>query len=391
MSASDLSASGASGAHLSASGARGAWLLARLEARRAAPPALLALVFGVTWLAAALGDAVPAAPILAGIAELDRGANVARGAARASAATLGLTLAGAALVWHAAALASRWRAGDGDWLGARPIGAGLALAASYLGLALGGLALVVATFGATALAGGPPARGLAWRAGPERHVLLQPGETHAVTLRDIDLPPGAALRVRLQNTPGSAPFGDVLVVARVDGDARAEARVRVARRTFGEVLLPARARPDGDDPRGDLVVEVTALGLGAIAVVGPRPVELWTAAGGALRVDAALAARALALLLAAAAVAVGFGAWVATPLAALGVLATWTCFAWLAEGAAFLGAFLPGNGLVQALDVAAEGRLPTGAPLGHALGVALAAASGLALARGALGSWRHAR
>ncbi|MEZ6016366.1 MAG: hypothetical protein R3F49_14710 [Planctomycetota bacterium] len=403
---------------------RGACLLALLEARRAAPLGLLALLFAATLTAARFGGAAQLEPALAGLVALDRGPGVAAAAARASAATLGLALGALMLVPHAAGLATRWRHGDGDWLGARPVGPLGALAASLLGIALAACAVVTVVLGATGLCAATQgatsgdaaegsqasARALVWRAGPSGHVLLHAGESFVHRLPDVALPVGAALRVRLQNTVEGAPYGDAELRVVDDNHAplSAPTRARIVRRTYAEVPLSATGAPhargslktSGSPPperdatptaRGGLDVVVTALGPGAIAVLGPRPIELWGPPRAPWRADLALAGRALALLIAAAGLAAGFGAWVAAPLATLGVAALALAFAALTpEAAALAATWLPGSGLGAALDVAAEGRLPAGAPPGQGVGAALSVAAGLALARAALRSWRHA-
>jgi hypothetical protein len=395
---------------------RGALLVAALEARRTAPLALLALLFLVTYAAACTSSGASVAPLLAELTVLEADTPIALGLARASAATLGLALAALVLVVHAAGLVTRWRNGDADWLGARPIGATRALAASFFGLALGASALVLAVFAAIALAERAPARELVWRAGPERHIVLRPGEQYIEEVRSVSLPSGAVVRVRVQNTALDIPYGDVgLLVERRQAAAdpsiaearvtHTESRARVARRTHAEGTVPAAAResdaatldgtPATDAAPSTLVVVVTALGPGSLVVAGPTPIELWGPPESAAWVDLALGGRALALLVAAALLAAGLGAWLAAPLAALstlalcigvGVLAT---EAWPALDPA-LARWCPGHGLGAALDVAAEGRRPAFAPVGHLVGVLGTALLALALARGALGSWRHA-
>jgi hypothetical protein len=396
---------------------RGALLVAALEARRTAPLALLALLFLVTYAAARTSSGASVAPLLAELTVLEADTPIALGLARASAATLGLALAALVLVVHAAGLVTRWRNGDADWLGARPIGATRALATSFVGLALGASALVLAVFAAIALAERAPARELVWRAGPERHIVLRPGEQYIEEVRSVSLPSGAVVRVRVQNTALDIPYGDVgLLVERHEAAAdpsnarprvtQTESRTRVARRSYAEGTVPAAAALESDaapldaTPATDaapstLVVVVTALGPGSLVVAGPTPIELWGPPESAAWVDLALGGRALALLVAAALLAAGLGAWLAAPLAALTTLAL--CIgvgvlapeAWPALDPA-LARCCPGHGLGAALDVAAEGRRPAFAPVGHLVGVLGTALLALALARGALGSWRHA-
>lgn len=397
---------------------RGALLVAALEARRTAPFGLLVLLFLVTYTAARTSGGASAEPLLGELAALEGDTTIALGLARASALTLGLALAALALVVHAAGLATRWRNGDADWLGARPIGATRALAAAFVGLALGAAALVGAVSCATALADRAPARELVWRAGPERHLVLGLGEQYIEEVRDVALPSGALVRVRVQNTSLDVPYGDAALLVERRHTAtlqrpeakpavtRLDTRARVARRGYVEGAVPAapplpggtealNAEQSSRAARGTLVVALTALGPGSLVVAGPTPLELWGPPEAAGWVDLALGGRALALLVAAALMAAGLGAWVAAPLAALATLAV--CIglgvlapeAWPALGPE-LARWCPGQGLGAALDIAAQGRRPAFAPVGHLVGALGAALLGLALARGALGSWRHA-
>jgi hypothetical protein len=397
-------------------------LLASLEARRTAPVAHVLLVVLLAAAAARFENGGQLEPLLADLAEVERGPSAVAGAARAGAATLAYGLVAAIVVMHAAGLAGRWRQGDGDWLGARPITPLRALAASFLGLAGGAVVLTAAA--ALAIAAAAPrsaagARPLLWRAGPEGNFLVQPGERYREVL-PVAPGGGALLRLRLTNTAeGIAPVADVVVRAlagTADGSTNgaaggaaggaegaagrvSEARARVGRRTYVELALPeadpGQVGRDGLAPQ-TLSVELACLGPAAVAVLGPQPIEAYGPPAPFGRVDLALAARALAAVLAAAAVAAAFGAWVAAPVAALGALALAVVVGGLGPAAApevieRLGPWVPGLGLGGALEVASRGQLPAGAPVGQALGVAIVASAALALARVGTTSWRHLR
>lgn len=368
---------------------RDVFLLARLEARRAAPLGLVALLGLGTWLAAR-GDTGDVEPVFAGLAGLDLGRAAARGAARASAQALGLAVAVLALVVHASGLAWRWRRGDGDWLGARPITVTRALVASTSGLALGGAALVAAVFAAAACSGATAGRALAWTGGPEEHNAVAMGKTLRVSFPAVLRPAGGTLRVRVQNTVLDVPYGDArLDVLGSDEALIASSTARVARRGFIEAALPEA----GDT--GPLVVQLTSLGPGTLAVVGPQPVEVFGRTLAPWRADLALGLHALAAALAAAALGVGFGAWVAAPLAALCVLALGVTVLALGPAssqawASVVASWCPGAGLGDAFARASEGLAPGFPPAKHLLGLGGVTGVSLSLARLGLTSWRHA-
>jgi len=402
---------------------RDVWLLASLEARRTAPWPLVVILCMVTAAAALLGDVRATEPVLAGLAELDRGAAVAASATRASALAVGFALAGLALLVHGAGLAQRWRQGDGDWLGARPIGQTRAFGACLGGAAVGALTLVAAVVGTTATlaaVGALPAsevRPLMAHGGPQRHVLLQPGTSLRHELPEVEWTSASLVRVRVQNTADSLPFGDVLFTVAAgagagvelgSGDVEVLARKaeRVARRALLELPL-ARADPHPDARAADrtsdtdartrrgLTIEIAATGLGAIAVVAPFAIEVFGAPAAAWRVELALAARFLALVVAGIVLAAAFGAWVAPALAVFGVAAYGVLVLvlvpefWPARGATF-ATIVPGSGLEAAFSAAAAGDLPQW-PSGHQwLGLAFLGCCALGLGRAALGSWRHA-
>ncbi len=399
------------------SAARALVALAWLETRRAAPLVWLAFLFAATALAARYsgglsGDDAELSALTLPLHDPTAAASL-HGVARAAAATLGFGLAWVALLAHAAGLARRWRRGDGDWLGARPIGRTAAFGAACAGLAFAALLANASVLAATALAERSPARALVWRAGPEHHIALRPGERFVESLRNVDVPRGAALAVRAQNTALDVPFGDLELAVEVrpagspepDSGLPRGALSRVARRTHVEAAGLREREPEGAPERVDLLIVLTAHGPGTLALRGPHALSLYGPPEPPWRIELALFGRAAALAVALAVGAAALGAWVSAPLAAAlsGALAL-LCAAVLPEllGAGSAAAStarpmtelclraLPGGGFGAALDAVAAGARPEGVPPAQVAVAALLLALAPLAARPALRSWRHA-
>lgn len=346
--------------------------LARLALRRALPPgaallglAAAALVARAAWQPDALAQTA-----------LGAGLDAAA-LCRAGAWSALLLLYGAWLAAAAAALPSRWRAGEAQWL-ARGVDSPSARALSlWLGLAAaGGAALAVVIVAGEFSARGRarlPARELVARFEAPQAALAPGGAALRVALDAADAAPGDLLRVELTFL-GGGPVARV--GARLEqGGPRSEALLS----SSGALELEL---PTGSGPRvlalehleGEALVSVTA---GGIAIVR----RLESAATPVRRV----AARAALALCAWTALALGLGAWMA-PAVAWSLIAS-AAFALLAAGPAWLR-MLPGARLPEALERLGQG---TTGPWPGALEVATAAAAvalGVLLAGAGLSRWR---
>lgn len=281
--------------------------LSLLCARRAARPAVIVAVAAAAALPFLDGsnsrlDALPAA-----LQVTDAGAASTGWIAALVVATAWAALSGGRVL-------QRWFDGESAWLApTRPARAVLATSGT-LGSAAGTAALSLAA-AAAVVALAPPIEGalleLEGVGGPERSLVLEPGERYERTL------PGARVeglerrgRVRLMPTVGGASPTTVarVEVVTAEGVAAATTAAIVSRR-WVEVPL--------EDPGGDERLVVTNAGDGVLAILGPRPVQVWRAsdalAGGHLRA-AALAALWLAAV---GALAVAAGAWTTPAIAGL--------------------------------------------------------------------------
>jgi len=356
--------------------------LLRLSARRAAPAVALVGVAGVTLLAIAgqpgRAEIVEVSPkfeeVIVSGAEL----------ASSTAWIAGLVVASAFTVLFAARIPDRWFRQEGDWLGTsgtsrssivRSCLAGTLAGAATLPVIIG---LIAGSMG-QARESGPASRGqlleLAMLAGPSRSFVLMPGERFEQALPEHDLPPDARVRVRVAPALGAeGPTTKALVKS-----ASQSSELRVARRAWLEV----------EAPEGGGVIAVTNTGSGALAVLGPAPVEVWRPSSawgsGHLRL-AAHAALHLAFL---AALAFGLGAWMGPGIAASLALALWLG-ARMALASTGLADALPGGAaLSAAIGAIAEGRSPLLVRPPLALAASAAVLAGFTLARTSLGTWRR--
>jgi len=284
---------------------------------------------------------------------------------------------------HAASVPHRWRAGEGDWLGSRPVGRGPALVSALVGM-LAACALVLGATAAivelgTAFNSGAHGRSgeslaLAWTRDLPRTIPLAPGGERHFTLEGV--PAGALLSLRLMPTYGADPTTDArLTLTRADTTNAAQLRIAT------RATLEARA-PQGT---GALEVRLTNAGSGYLALLAHDGLELWRPAGSARQASLTLALRAFLALVPLLALALGTALFVGPWTASLGSLCTYLA------AVAFLHApaWYPGADLLRALDVVARGRLPaTISPLSGVVAMCLVVL-GLGLGTRGLRSWRH--
>jgi hypothetical protein len=346
--------------------------LARLALRRALPPgAALAGLAAAALTARAAWQ--PDAP-----AQIALGANLdAAALCRAGAWSALLVLYGAWLSAAAAALPARWRSGEAQWL-ARGVASSASRALSlWLGLAAAATTLLAVTAAAGEIAAHGrvqrPARELAARFEAPRAALAPGAAPLRVALDAAEARAGDLLRVELSFLGGGP-------VARVSaswegGGARTEALLSSA----GTLEL---ALDPGVGPRvlalehleGEALLSVSA---GGIQIVRP----LASGAAPARRV----AARALLVLAAWTALAMGLGAWMAPGLA-WGLVAS-AALALFAADASWTRA-LPGARLLESLERLGQGIAgPWPSPLEVAAAAAVTAA-GVGLAGAGLRRWR---
>ncbi|MGK0481026.1 MAG: hypothetical protein ACJAQ3_000997 [Planctomycetota bacterium] len=305
-----------------------------------------------------------------------------------------LTLLALVTTARAASWPDAWLTGEGDWLGTAAIPRPSLLASAWIGGALGAIAL--AAVGALAIAaraelgtssaitgtGTAPRLEPSLLAGPSRSLILMPGETFEQPLPSAQAtgsltgsPIVRRARVRTTATMGGeAPTTFALIEG---GTARK--RVSVARRTWLEIDLA----PDAPS------VRVTNVGEGALAVLGPDPVEIWTASsawlGGHLRLWAHASAWLVALLSLALTLGVVMGPGVATLLALSIWLGAWML---LGQGAA-APEWLPGGpALHRALASIQSGQSPLPPPTSAIAAAAATLAASAAAGSVLLRTWR---
>lgn len=359
--------------------------LMRLSARRAAPLPALVAVAGVVLLAI-LGQ-----PGRGEIIEISpRFEEVVLGAdeiATSTAWIAGLLFASTLAVVFAARIPDRWFREEGDWLGVTGTSRSSIVRTTLAGLAAGSamfaasMGLVSATLGTSQ--GGPSPGGeaqgelleLALVAGPERSFVLMPGERFEQTLPDSAFGVGARVRIRVTPALGA---GGPTTNARIDLPDRS-AESMVARRSWMEIAAP----------RGPGPVTVTNTGTGALAILGPDPVEAWRPSSAAASGQLRLAGHVALHLLCLAALAFGLGAWMGPGIAAALTVALWLGARMALPTLGLEDALPGGRSLEAALTAIAEGRSPrnvTPTLVGAATGATLV---GFVLARAALGSWRR--
>lgn len=331
--------------------------LARHFAGRVARPRTLALCAALPLLWAALdggpaGGAI-AAPVApdAAVRDLGRAAWV--------------TLSAALLVLAAAAGASAgsaYRRRDNAWLGRSGLTLPATFTCAFLGLASGLGALTVAGAAAhgAAFPGAAERLELSATAGPEGSVRLLPGESLAQSLAAVPRPGRARVRLRLVPTVGGTAPTSAVEVAFDGGAPRPLAPV--VRRTWVDAPLP----------EGASGLTLTNAGDGAVALVGPRGIEVWAERQALLGGVPRLGLRLLTTALWTCALAFGLSAWMGPGIA--GLLALSLLLA--------LGRLLPVSplgGLADALEAVAEGRLARGVAPVEGLALAASAAIGVAL------------
>lgn len=352
--------------------------LALLCARRAARPAVIAAVAVAAALPFLEGsnarlDALPAA-----LDVTDAGAASAGWIAA-------LVVATAWAAMSCGRVLERWYDGESAWLAPTRPARALLAAAGTAGSAAGAAALSLAA-AAAIIAIAPPTEGtlleLEGVGGPERSLVLEPGERYERTLPSAQV---AGLerrgRVRLMPTIGGT---SPTTLARVE--VLSANRVAAASTTAivhrGWVELPL------EDPGGGTRLVVTNAGDGALAVLGPRPVQIWRAsnalAGGHLR-----AAALVALWLAAVgALAVAAGAWTTPAIAGLLAAAVALFAATDVTGDAPLLSHIAEE-LSRGLAAVDEGRAPSMPGVGAIARAAAAIALATCAVRPALGRWRR--
>ena len=284
---------------------------------------------------------------------------------------------------HAASLPHRWRAGEADWLGSRPVGRGPALASVLAGMLAASALLLAATAtivelgtesSTGALAQSGETLALEWSRDRPQTTALAPGGNEVLKLEGV--PAGALLSLRLMPTYGADPTTDArLTLTR--GSTHNTAEIRIATRATLEARVP--------EGTGVLEVRLTNVGSGYLAWLAENGLELWRPAASARHSSLALALRAFLALIPLLALALGIAVFVGPWTASLSSL----CIYLAAVSFLHAPAWYPGADLPRALDVVALGRLPgTISPLCWVLAPILVAL-GLGLGTLGLRSWRH--
>jgi hypothetical protein len=351
--------------------------LASLSLRRSLPWPLIALA-GLVALILARGAAA-LAPVL------PVGGGVERALAREGMWTGMLAVLLPLFVLRQAGTLARWRRGEADWLACARHGQ--VLVSAWSGAFAGGLLVLLFAALCAELTAGSGRAGLRIEAQlPAPRVVLVGGrgaQRWRVEGADGELGQGSLLRARVVLVAG-APAAEVRFSARraeADG-ATTTVRRRISGR--GSVLLDV---PSGSGP---LELELEREEPAAIVALEGDGVELVRPVASERAASAAILARAALALAAWLALALGLGAWLSSPTAALFLLAL-ALPVWLAAGdphAALRGAW-PWSGLPEAIEVAGQGFAPP-LPTARALATTvLAVAAGLGLARAGLRDWRR--
>ena len=283
--------------------------LALLSLRRVLPPAAVLILLLAGW-AVARGRWDPPQALVP-LLETGVGMGGASALARQGVWTALLALAAPLLVFRSAAVVPAWRRGEVHWLAASPATRLELYASTWLGLALACLmAISIISLSAEAAAGRADAGWQRARALPVPDVVLAPLAARATFTLDPGTSRGALLRVHVQRLSG-APGGEVrLSLAR--GSASARASAMLAGATSLTLPLPA-----GDGP---LTATLECDGEAAVALDGA--VEVLVPVGSERRASFVLALRASLALWVACALALGLGACVSAPSAAMLVLST---------------------------------------------------------------------
>ncbi len=364
-----------------------------LAFRRSLAPAVLGSWAVLAFLLLQRDWAGENALIEAGAGGGDAGA-LARGMTREGVWTVLVLAIVPLLIARAARTVSTWRAGEAEWLGSRSAGRGTILVSTWLGTWSGATALLALSFLAIELRAGPVGAG-----GPS---LRRAGEIAVPPATWIEAnaplawtapdpreraPAGARVRIELGFGAGSGASTEIDFRARRErvnrgrdgaNDETGEriTRGRMASRGFVEVELPPGP--------GDLRLELSCERAGARAFVISDAGELWVPCASERAAGAGIFVRLLLALAAWIGLALGLGAWVSAPTAALALLAAWIP-AWLGDRAP---AWLPGADLWDALEVAGSGRVPAAFDLRSLALAAALAAFGLVLGAAGLRRWR---
>jgi len=246
------------------------------------------------------------------------------------------------LAWgFAANRVTRWRRGEGEWLGSSPASPLALLTASWAGSLLASLVALLA-IGAMATLGttGTTATRLVRSADTPQMIRVAAGSSHRFLLEGLEQ--AQSLRLRVMPVAGGESPTTHCSVTLARPSEQHSATARVFSRTWIEVDLPRGTGP--------LRVTVTNDGDGDLALLSGRSIELWAAAADSRWVSLDLVLRALLALAAGLALAIGLGSWLPTGSATglLLVLGLWS------TGLVSTDVFRLG----AALDAAAEGRLP---------------------------------
>lgn len=354
--------------------------LARLAARRALAPIVIAIAAAAVLLALR-GDWGGGSEGLA--AESGGGAvALARASAREGVLSIAILAVVPLLALRAARIVADWRKGEGDWLGSRSASRWTVLASTWLGTWAGGAALIAVACLAIELGIGSNGSTLR-RAG---EIALPPAAwitseaPSAWTAREDESrwPEGSRARVELGFGAGSGASAEIRFRARRGEGAERLSSARIAARGSVEVEIPAGSGP--------LELEIACARAGARAFVVSDVVEVWEPGASEASASLEILVRVALALLAWSALAIGFGAWVSPPTAALALFAAWIP-AFLADRPP---AWMPAADLWSALEIAGAGRVPHAiAPGSIAVAIALAAI-GLRIGAAGLRSWRIA-
>jgi len=351
--------------------------LVGLHARRTATPAALAIVAGagiVAFLGAPTGASLVTTSSVF-LQEVARGGD--SGAQSAWTATLVVMVMLTLL--PAAGVAQRWFRSEGDWLGTAPTPRLRIIASTLCGVTIGSVLLaatagVVTSTRALMDEHAEPLLERAAIAGPRRSIVLGPGESFEQVLASVAIPEDARVRVRVTPTFGGA---SPTTEARY-GTAGEENLERVARRTWLESSASTATNN----------VRVTNVGEGALAVIGPGPVEVWRPSGALGRGHMRLAAHVGLFLCVLAALAFTLGAWMSPGIAALLAFSLWLGARMLVVGSAY-GNWLPGGaGLAESLNAIAEGRSPLRPAFAAVVATLVTCVLAIATTAPALHSWR---
>jgi len=350
--------------------------LLRLELRRSLRLPLVLAVLGLGFVLLYIGGGGPSAELAESL-QIDP--LRARGLERQSVWSGVLLFFVPIVLLRAGGTVSHWRRGECDWLGSRPTGRTPILAATWAGMSIGALlvlAMIVALIEG-AQNGDAETFRYAGSYSLDEIRRIEPGESTRWTLPDPGAVRGdrqAEVRVLVTRTLGQATSTRIVFGATRSG-AHAEAEHHILQRGFAAVFVPPGA--------GDVELSMRNVGEGSLAILTPGTFEIWMPVSERMA-SVSIAVRALVLLAALIALALGFGAWVGGATAAGLALTTW-----IVALSLDLGAFVPGARLTRALGFVGDGRLPEPYDLRGLYGLALALVIGLGIGVRGIRSWRH--